>query len=174
MFKIKVNSLPENGLKLEQSISSEGVNLRLAESPNAKQTPIAFTSDLKLVLLCERAPHGMTLTGTVNTKCKQQCGLCADELERELSVPVQHIFKFHSDLPLPEDDVGLSYYNAEQVDILACIEDLLILQLSPFWHPQLDSQGKCSFCFKNPRAGLKTIRVGTQSLGDALKKAGIE
>ncbi len=174
MFKIRVNSLPEAGLKIEQEFSSDSLNQRLAEPAKAAESPIVFTSDIKASLLCEKAPHGMSLNGTLKATCRQQCGLCAIDPEREIQINISHIFKFHSDAAsLPEDDVGVTYYSGEHIDLGACIEDLIILQLSPFWHPEIDSSGSCTLCNKNPRTGFKPVQRGTNQFAELLTKAGI-
>lgn len=175
MFKIRVQSLPAAGLKIDQNIPVDSINQRLAEAPDAAENPISFLGEIKLDLLCEKAAHGMTLTGQLESSCSQACSLCAEPVSHQISVPVSHIFKHDEkdDSKLPEDDIGLTYYRGEHVDLQSCIEDLLILQLTPYWHPPQDCNGQCLVCKKNPREGQKVVKLGTQSLGDILKKAGI-
>jgi uncharacterized metal-binding protein YceD (DUF177 family) len=175
MFKIRVNTLPASGLRLEQLIATDQINARILEAPNAQENEICFKGQISIAILCEKAPHGMTLSGEIRANCDQQCGLCAQPATRDLVLPINHVFNHQpEDQKLPEDDIGLTYYHGEQVDIMPCIEELLILQLSPYWRPAIQSDGNCSFCLKNPRSELKPIKIGTQSLGDVFKKAGLK
>ncbi len=77
-----------------------------------------------------------------------------------------------------EDDVGISFFEGDQFDLESLLQELLILQLDPYWHPTCNSSGECSCCGKVVEVPDEDGQAGTApleniSLGALLKKAGI-
>ena len=176
MIKIRVSTLPEAGLDIKEKISAKTVNERLCAAPDSAENKIEFFDPVEIEMHVEKVPHGMTAEGKIEAKCSQICSRCADLIPHMVQCPVNHVFKHHGnpDAPLPEDDIGVSYYSDEHIEMGNVLEDLLILNLSPYWHPQDDENGNCSHCKINQKAKKTKIKLGTQGLGDALKKAGIK
>ena len=176
MIKIRVNTLPDAGFDLDQKVSADSINERLAAAPDSNTNKIDFADPLEVKLHVEKVPHGMTAEGEVKANCTQACSRCADFVTHPVACSFSHVFKHHNDpsSAAPEDDIGVSYYTGEHVEMAPVIEDLLILNLSAYWHPEDDADGRCSHCKINLKERKKKIKIGTQGLGDALKKAGIK
>lgn len=176
MIKIRVNTLPESGFDVDQKVSADSINERLAAAPDSESNKIEFSDPLEVKVHLEKVPHGMTAEGQIKAACTQACSRCAEFVTHPVGCAFSHLFKHHSDStsPAPEDDIGVSYYSGEHVELAAVIEDLLILNLSAYWHPEDADDGTCSHCKINFNKERKKIKIGTQGLGDALKKAGIK
>ena len=175
MIKIRVSTLPESGLELNEEISSKTVNERLISAPDSSINKIEFSEPIQVTLHVEKVPHGMTAEGQIEATCAQACSRCAEFVNHPVKCPIRHVFKHHGnpEVPLPEDDIGVSFYSGEHVDLGNVVEDLLILNLSPYWHPEDDATGNCLHCKNNFKQKKTVVKLGTQGLGDALKKAGI-
>lgn len=176
MIKIRVSTLPEPGLDLKEKISAKSVNDRLLAAPDSAINKIEFAEPINAEIHVEKVPHGMTAEGCLKANCSQTCSRCAEVAPHPINCSIQHVFKHHTDIdiPMPEDDIGISYYKEDHVDMGSLLEDLLILNLSPYWHPDDDANGNCSHCKINFKEKKKPVKLGTQGLGDALKKAGIK
>lgn len=176
MIKVRVATLPEAGLELEEKLSAETVNQRLISAPDSNTNKIEFSDPISVSLRLEKVPHGMTAEGTIRAECSQICSRCAEPVSRPLECPIKHVFKHHTDpdTALPEEDIGVNYYKGEHAEIGPLLEDLLILNLSPYWHPKEDAAGNCSHCKLNLKTNKTSIKIGTQGLGEALKRAGVK
>ncbi|NDC37199.1 MAG: DUF177 domain-containing protein [Proteobacteria bacterium] len=175
-MRIRISDLPLEGLHISENIALEPLNARLHEGEGCD---IRFTTPPAVKITVTRTPDGAETRGTVTAKYLQPCGRCSDDLERDITVEFNYILKpipahaLGKQLPEYEDDLGILFFEGEHIELEGPIQESLIVQLSQYWSPPVDAEGKCSVCGK--RAALEAASVGGKaSLGDLFKKAGLK
>lgn len=176
MLKIRSATLAEHGLDLNEKLSVEQLNARMEQAPDSAANKVQFADPISVRLHVEKVPYGMTVKGEVGALCTQTCGRCAESVSRPYSCPVDHVFKHHTNpnIPMPEEDIGVSFFTEDPVELGDMVEETLVLGISPYWHPDDDPQGICTHCKRNVKDERKPLRKDSQSLGDALRKAGVK
>lgn len=175
-MRVRISDLPPQGLHIEESTPLEPLNNRLNEGDSCD---IRFTTPPMVRITVTPTPDGAETRGEVSAKYLQPCGRCSDGIERSITADFNYILK-----PIPahavgkglaefEDDVGILFFDGEHIELDGPIQESLIVQLSQYWSPPVDAEGKCTYCGK--RSSLEaTSAGGTTSLGDLFKKAGIK
>jgi uncharacterized metal-binding protein YceD (DUF177 family) len=177
-MKIRLTDIPITGLPVAEILSKAALNQRLSEGDNHG---IEFIDDLDVRLTVYRSAGGAETKGTVRSKYRQPCSRCAEAKERTLELATSFLLQ-----PRPvtlegerldecEDDVGISYFDGEHVDLEDLIHETIILSLSLYWHPEEDSAGKCTLCPRMTRTKpVQSVQEpGETVLGALFKKAGI-
>ena len=177
-MKIRLTDIPAAGLPVSEILPQDSINQRLAEG---RDVGIRFIEGLPVELTVYKSASGAETKGTVKTRYLQPCARCADGVERELELQTNYILQ-----PRPqfldkneeeqfEDDIGISYYEGEHVDLEDLIQESIILSLSIYWHPDEDAKGACVLCHQQVRAAdpVKKVAPKGASLGELLKKAGV-
>jgi hypothetical protein len=77
-----------------------------------------------------------------------------------------------------EDDIGISFFEGDQVDLEPLFQELLILPLKLFWSPPCSPDGTCTHCNKvvgilKEAEEATAPKAATFSLAELLKKAGV-
>lgn len=176
--KIRLTDIPATGLTVEEVIPPEALNERLKIG---NDQGFSFTEGLAVSLKVFKTPNGAETKGVVSTRYRQPCARCADGVERELSLNTNYILQQRPEMRRGheaeeyEDDIGITYYDGEHIDLDDLIHETIILSLSTYWHPEEDATGKCGFCKRDVHAPVK-VKPSAQgtSLSDLLKKAGVE
>lgn len=178
VMKIRISTIPPQGLKISDSIPLAPLNTRMNEGRN---NDISFVEAPQVELMLYRTISGAQAKGKASTKYRQPCSRCLDVIERDLEVDINLIIE-----PRPEkesvdplqpddcqDDIGLAYYDGDHIDLEDIIQESLILGLSQFWHPPSDERGTCTLCGRNLAEETGNCRESRLTLGVLLKKAGI-
>jgi uncharacterized metal-binding protein YceD (DUF177 family) len=142
-MKIRVNSLSPAGNTLEQPLSASAINKRMSE---AAENDIFFTSDPLVKVTLTQIISGAEASGTIKANFRQPCSRCMEEKERFLEVPFRLTIRRRPANVADDQDIGVLYYEGDQADLREYLEDTLILEISPFWAPELDAEKKCSLC----------------------------
>ena len=191
-MKVRMSDIPPQGLPISATMSLEALNTRMNEGRN---NDITFTQAPKVELTVFKALGGGEAKGTITAKYRRPCGLCSDELEQPLTIRADFIIK---DRPTPKrsrdddhdqkdkqvgavgddgefaDDVGIFFYEGDNFELEEPLQELLILSLSPFWHPERDKKtGNCSLCGKNPCPDRESEGDALGKLGELFKKVGL-
>lgn len=191
-MKVRMSDIPPQGLPISATMSLEALNTRMNEGNN---NDIIFTSPPHVRLTVFKALGGGEAKGTITTKYRRPCGLCMDELDQDLSLPVSFVIKEkpapkrsrnEDDRPAKDDvdmnpddgqyadDVGIFYYEGDNFELEEPLQELLILSLSPFWHPPREAvSGNCSRCGRNPCPEGEADEEGLGKLGEIFKKVGL-
>ena len=177
-MKIRISTIPPEGLKLSVPLSLDALNDRMNEGGEQE---IKFLSPPQLEVVIIRRAHGGELSGEVRTTYEQPCSRCAEEKERELVAPLNITLKRSPEgHALPDDDIGVVYFQEDHVDIEEIVQETIILALSIFWSPPTDCEGICTLCNRRVEYGVPVAEVDekknsagtkTQSLGDLLQTA---
>jgi len=178
-MKIRLSDIPTAGLSVTDTIPAEGLNERLSTGSNHG---LVFTQGLDVSLTVFKSPNGAETKGKVTSRYRQPCARCADGIERELELPTNYILQQRPDelrgidSEEYEDDIGITFYDGEHIDLEDLIQESIILSLSIYWHPEEDEEGKCLHCHKlvQPPRSSKPKQSGVASLGDLMKKAGLK
>lgn len=181
-MRISLKEIPPQGLPIDTTISLEALNMRLQEG---NSHGIIFTQEPHITLTVFGTADGAQTKGTIRSRYRQPCSLCTDELERDLELSADFYLR-----PKPEersefdeeeyeDDIGIIYYENEEVNLEEVIQESLILSLSIYWQPPRDAKGNCSICtltFEQvqKKLGTNLEKPERVTLGALFKKAGVE
>ncbi len=173
-MRISLGELPVNGLVIKDSLPVDSLNQRMAEG---RDNEIIFTA-VSVDLLVTGAKGGALINGKTIGTCRQPCSLCAETIEHQVEATIDFFLKPRADESdgVEADDLGIIYYDDDSVDIEDLIQESLILQLSPYWHPERDQNGCCQMCGIHTGEKLNCEeRTNTAPvLGELFKKAGIK
>lgn len=169
-MKIRLTSIPREGINLEDTISLEALNKRMQEG---QHNDIKFVEAPRLKVTCrlerDDCQSGATITGEVSSSYLQPCPRCLAPLKKSLRQPVNLTFKpkpAHASDSEPEDDIGLIWFEGEFIDLEEAAQEALILGISQFG-------GEHEDCSGIPTAELDSDVGTTNNLGELLKGAGI-
>jgi len=159
-MKIRISDIPHEGLTVKETLSLENLNNRMREG---ETHGIEFIAPPGVELTVFKTLQGAETKGKVTSRYRQPCSLCIEGVERDIELATNFIFKAKpADLSArPEgeededyiDDVGISYFEGEHLDLEAIIQESLILSLSIYWHPPVDKSGNCQVCGKKYDTG---------------------
>jgi uncharacterized metal-binding protein YceD (DUF177 family) len=178
-MKIRLSDIPKTGLPVTETLPRQILNERIS---GGSDHGIVFTEDLHVNLIVTKSTSGAETKGSVTSRYLQPCSRCAEGLERALELKTNYILQ-----PRPEvikgneeeqyeDDVGITYYDGEHIDLDDLIQETIILSLSLYWHPGEDREGKCTHCHQqvvNITPKKVEATKGTK-LSDLLNKAGVK
>lgn len=173
---VQLTSLPPTGLAVETTLDASGLNARLKEG---RPTDIVFTGPAQVKFVVTPSIDGFLARGSIKAPYTQCCGRCDDRLPREVETAVNIVLKPRpAGTPMHDrdfaEDIGLSFYSGDSVDMTPLLEELLILQLSFFWHPPDLASGACSTCGIAPQrfaSGEEPEKAPSQNFGNLLKEA---
>jgi len=147
-MRILVTTIPYSGMKIDAPISQEALNSRLHEGGSGDD--VVFFEDAPLADLTLTRTHGGVLVkGIISGTCRQGCATCGDPVAHQVTAQIDWILQTESDRAAPDDEIddpGVIVYHGEHVDLEEPLQEALILQLSPFWHPPRDAHDRCSVC----------------------------
>jgi uncharacterized metal-binding protein YceD (DUF177 family) len=179
-MKVRISSIPLAGFKIKDFIPLEPLNARMDEG---RANDIFFTRAPEVDLTVSRTVTGAQVKGVIRAKLKQPCSRCMDIVERDIEVAVDYLLEpkganngsaISTNNPLPDDDIGITYYEGDHADLEDLIQESLILPLSPYWHPKSLEDGTCSLCGKNPCKEKGLDKSEKITLGALFKTAGIK
>ena len=157
-MKIRITDIGPDGLKVNDTIPLEPLNLRMNE---ASSNDIIFTSKPSVNLIVHKTPHGAQVKGTARALYTQPCAMCIKELDREAEVSIDYVFQRRTPLEFSNnkskkedkfsgddfsDDIGICYFSGEHIELEDIIQESLILSLDQYYRPPSDSSGNCSKC----------------------------
>jgi len=172
---IRITDIPASGLKINETMDLEPLNLRLQEG---KPTEIRFTAPPQVNLVIHRTSSGAEVTGKLRAKLIQPCSRCVAELERELELEINYTLQQLTPRSSPitdetDQDIGMVYFDGEHVELDETLQESLILGLDLFWHPPLRADGSCTQCGLSKLEGTAEADKSKTKLGDLFKKAGL-
>ena len=155
-MKVRVSTLPLSGMTIDDTLPLDALNERMSLG---RGDETRFLAAPRVTVQLSPSRHGATLSGTITASLRQSCSLCADGVEHPITVEVACQLLERNDDSL-EDDVGTHYYENDAVDLEPILQEYLILSLSPFWHPELDKGGRCTFCKRSPEDRRRATATG--------------
>ncbi len=138
------------------------VQMALANCPRLVELCGPQTETLHAdVLLKNRSGH-VELTGSLQAKVQVTCSRCLDPVTLEIGEPVQVSLAPESqaaaapgeDLQLAAEDLEVSFYTGDAIDLTAVLEDELILMI-PETACEEDDAGCCTCCGRSVAEVLK-------------------
>lgn len=149
-MRILVTTIPFSGMKIDAPISLETLNTRLQEG--SYEDPVVFLEPPMADLTLTRTHGGVMIKGVISGRCKQECATCSDPVPHEISASIDWLLQTDSDRAGANDeldDPGVIVYQGEHVDLEDHLQEALILQISPFWHPERDEHERCRLCARD-------------------------
>jgi uncharacterized metal-binding protein YceD (DUF177 family) len=166
-MRVFVSTIPFSGITLEVTLSQEAINARLAEGVTFRD--ISFVSEPQGSITLTRTHGGILVKGAVSGKIRQNCSTCADPVEHLVEADFDWVLQTSSDAAAAGDtieDPGVVFYEGEHVDLEEPIQEALLLNISPFWHPPRDQEEKCTFCAR--QCGAITWTAGSEEKSNSL------
>ncbi len=178
-MKVRISDIPHTGLKVSDILPLDALNARMS---SGRGRDIVFTEAPRVDLLVSKTQSGAETKGWIRSKYRQQCARCLDEHDRPLDIQA-NLTLHHKPAAeeIPEnveasftDDVGISYFEGDSIDLEDILQEMLILSLSLYWAPECDKSGNCTVCGLNrDRFEMHEDKPAKNNLGSLLKKAGI-
>jgi uncharacterized metal-binding protein YceD (DUF177 family) len=164
-------------MKIETDLPLEALNTRLAEG--SEQQEFIFEAPPMVDLTLTRTHGGILVKGVVSGRCKQECATCADPVSHEIVSTIDWLLQTESDRAGPEDEIddpGVIFYEGDHVELEEPLQEALILNINPFWHPERDAQDRCTVCTRDCRVRVwgeesKESEQKSSSFGALLKGA---
>ncbi len=165
-MKIKIRDIGPNGLNVNDHIALEPLNVRMNE---AKSNDIIFTSDPEVEINVRKTPNGAEIKGVASAKFNQPCSLCIKELDRTIKAELNFVFQRRSsqavirakdknfDDDFYQDDIGITYFDGEFLELENLIQECIILSLDPYYRPVQDENKNCTICGKNCSAKSQVL-----------------
>ncbi len=167
-MRILVTTIPFTGMKIAAPISQEALNARLREG--STDDGITFETEPIADLTLTRTHGGVMVKGIISGTCKQDCGSCGDLVSHEAIASVDWVLQTSSDRAAPNDDLddpGVIVYEGDHVELEEHLQEALILNLSPFWHPPRDDHERCTLCKRDCSARAWASRGDGSGASDA-------
>jgi len=152
-MRICTTTIPFSGMKIEADLPLEALNARLAEGSERQE--FIFEAAPSVDLTLTRTHGGILVKGVVSGRCRQECATCADPVPHEIVSTIDWLLQTESDRAGPEDeldDPGVIVYEGDHVELEEPLQEALILNINPFWHPERDTHDKCTYCKRDCRS----------------------
>ena len=179
-MKVKLLDIPPHGLIIKENLALKGLAERMGVGGH---DDIEFLEGPRIDVTVLPSPGGgAELQGSAAAKYRQLCGRCSEAVPREAVVSLNFMLAPKPDLTTLakdedpsafEDDVGVIFYENDEIDLEMIAQEELILSLSIYWSPEEDQTGKCVQCHKHVPTTLVDEAPAKISLADLLKKAGV-
>lgn len=165
---INLNTLPEAGLKLESELGVKSLNERIKPEDGEAEIVFKKKPKCKLELKALGKTENFDLLAKLDFYYEQKCGRCSDFKECHVTKKINTLIKKrNSENENEDDDVGVIFYEEDELNLEDILQEEIVLSLSPFLIPETDKEDKCKICKKKiefPNEGV------SQKLGDLLKK----
>ncbi len=179
-MRILVTTIPFSGMKIDAPIAKDPLNVRLQEG--SEEGAVTFTEDPMVDITLTRTHGGVMVKGVVTGTCRQGCSTCGDNVPHGVISTVDWLLQTSSDRAGLDDDLddpGVIVYEGDHINLEDHLQEALILNLSPFWHPPRDTQDRCTLCKRQCSAKAwssgepkeSTASDSRPSLGSLLKGA---
>lgn len=180
-MKVRVSTIPHSGMKIDAPIPLEPLNSRLSEG--SRESDVVFTEAPNADLTLSRSHGGAEVKGIISAPCTRMCSTCAETVHDEIQADIFWVLQSEEDStlgPIEEmEAAGVMPYSGDHVELEEPLQEALILQLTPFWHPPRDCHGRCTTCNKECTAtewtavetSAETPSKTSRSLGDLIKGA---
>jgi uncharacterized metal-binding protein YceD (DUF177 family) len=164
-MRILVTTIPFSGMKIDAPIALEALNNRLQEGSH--EDPVVFLEAPMADITLTRTHGGVMVKGIISGRCKQECATCSDAVPHDIVATIDWLLQTDSDRAAPNDeldDPGVIVYQGEHVELEDHLQEALILQISPFWHPPRDEYERCAVCTRDcSRHSWRTSGAETSS-----------
>jgi uncharacterized protein len=164
-MRIRIEDIPDNGLRLQADVLSQAfpVIRELIEAGECE-----FCEPIHLQLRAIRVREWIEVKGSLDTRVKLPCSRCLETFQ----LPLQNHFALTFIEALPEisdlrgegaqlsaEDMGLILFNGKEIDLTEAIQEQLVLAL-PFRPLCKDNcRGLCPQCGANLNETCCTCRV---------------
>jgi uncharacterized protein len=177
-MKISVDEIPQSPKEIDFSESIEELNQNYGRD---READFGFPPSLDIHLVYFRSGPEIFFSGHMSGKLKGRCGRCLEEFSLLLDKQFDFILTpapkrlGHGAEELSRDDLGLSYYSSDEIDLAPLIREQVLLALPSKPLCGEDCRGLCTTCGTNlnhancdcaqtgadPRMALfRTLKVG--------------
>jgi len=151
-MRIRVRDIGEAVKEVTFEEPTSTLNLLLKRGP---VHDYAFAGPARVTISHYRAGQNIFLSGRAVCRVKAQCARCLEDFGLALDAPFSYVLvpKMDPKAQLDTEDLDLSFYEGEEVDVspLVCEQILLSLPTRPLCRD--DCQGLCPSCGVNRNSG---------------------
>jgi len=161
-MRIPVDQVEETAKHLHYVEDVEGLNARLRSGPCDFQVPAGLEVDLDYY----RAGLDVYVDGDLHGEVRATCARCAEDFSFPLDAHVQAVLAPRSTAPgdsgeLDEDDLGLAFYEGDEIDVTGLVHEHTILALPTRPICTDTCRGLCPRCGANLNAGACACAVAS-------------
>lgn len=174
-MKINVYDIKDEAKELAYDEPTDELNALMAHGAH----DFDFPGPVHVNLVQYRAGQELIFQGTLRGAVIGHCARCLEDFTIDLDRPFHFVLLPHStagpELELEEDDLDLSYYSGEEIDVSPLVREQLLLALPTQPLCRQDCRGLCPSCgvnrnreecscptaFADPRlAALRELKLG--------------
>ena len=174
-MKIRVSDTRPEGVTLEGTIPRNSLNQRLEA---AKSNDISILDDPRYSIRFKRTLSGAEIKGSLTFNYLSQCSRCMSETQKSKELPLSMVFQevppdkiITNPLDYFEEDVGLAYYENDEIDLEDFLQEQLILNIELYSYCNPTCKGICAKCGKNLNEGDCSCPSESSGFGTLLKNA---
>lgn len=148
-MKINVYDIKEEAKELAFDEPTDELNALMAHGAHDYD----FQSPFHVTLVQYRAGQELIFQGTLRGEVTGHCARCLEDFTVELNRPFHFVLVPHAaggaEIELEEDDLDLSYYSGEEIDVSPLVREQLLLALPTQPLCREDCRGLCPSCGVN-------------------------
>ena len=144
-MKLRLTQIPPEGLR-------QTLMVRAAALPRVQELTPEQSGELHAELLLKERKGHVEVRGRLTGGLRVPCNRCLDDVPLELAhevevtlVAEQEGRKLTGDVQLSDGDLDVSFFDDDEIDLLALIEEEILLYY-PDWPCTEDEAGRCTRC----------------------------
>lgn len=170
-MRVHVDRIGPDGLDLDEAVTAEWVNDALGP-----KSPFRCTADGSLAVHLERVEQVVYVRGHARLELGGTCSRCLGPVTLALDTPLEVSLFPRGEEPKPssegvlsEDDMGVSTYEEDEIDLSGVVHDEVFLELPMVPVCSEGCAGLCPMCGKNLNEGACGCEPQRDSRWEALR-----
>jgi uncharacterized protein len=152
-MKIRIEEITEKGIQLGFNKEKEWLDELFR---GGRDIDFTFASPISISLMINRSGRNVFVQGKIDTSLNLKCIRCAEEFVYHLSeaitctlAPLIETSRPHSESELTSQDLELSFYQGEEIDLYQILKEHLFLSLPSYPLCSNSCKGLCPVCGVN-------------------------
>jgi uncharacterized protein len=152
-MKIKIEEIPEKGIQVEFTKDKEWCDELFRKE---RDVDFAFASPTSISLKINRSEKNIFIHGKINTSLQVKCIRCTEDFVYPVSEAITYTLtpsgettKSHTESELTSEDLELSFYNGEEIDLYQILKEQIFLSIPSYPRCSNSCKGLCPGCGAN-------------------------
>jgi len=152
-MKLRIEEIIEQGITLEFNRDKDWLDELFRKE---RDVDFYFASPMVISLSFNRSGRKIFVNGKIDTSLHLNCTRCAEDFVYPLSemitytlIPSDKMSKHHTETELTNEDLELSFYDGEEVDVNQIVKELIFLSIPSYPRCSKSCRGLCAGCGVN-------------------------